>query len=60
MGGRVSINCEKTGYSATIDFLTKVRFSTRGNIQDLKTSFMRHGQTALGFIYRIRRILAVQ
>lgn len=26
MGGKVSIDCEKTGYSAHIEFLTKVRF----------------------------------
>jgi hypothetical protein len=24
MGGKVSIDCEKTGYSANIEFLTKV------------------------------------
>jgi hypothetical protein len=28
MGGKVSIECEKTGYSASIEFLTKVSFST--------------------------------
>jgi hypothetical protein len=26
MGGKVSIDCEKTGYSANIEFLTKVCF----------------------------------
>jgi hypothetical protein len=28
MGGKASIDCEKTGYSASIEFLTKVRFLT--------------------------------
>jgi hypothetical protein len=26
MGGKILIDCEKTGYSANIEFLTKVRF----------------------------------
>ena len=28
MGGKVSIDCEKTGYSASLEFLTKVRCLT--------------------------------
>jgi hypothetical protein len=35
MGGKVSIDCEKTGYSAIIDFLTKVCFSISINKEEM-------------------------